>query len=111
MDIRHILVGVCIYIWILFDCHVDSDNNCNRCNNIKTKGEYKSMTLQQVIDELKNIKEQASNDEEIGKESILDAITDIIHDTEGVEFNFSYNDDDHYASFEETDFSSLADMD
>ena len=53
------------------------------------------MTLQQVIDELKNIKEQATNDEEIGKNSVLD-----------MDF-----DDDHYGSFEETDFSSLADID
>ena len=70
------------------------------------------MTLQDVIDELKNIKEQATNDEEIGKNSVLEAITDIIHDAsgDGLDFVFDF-DDDHYGSFEETDFSSLADMD
>ena len=69
------------------------------------------MTIPQIIDELKNIKEQATNDDEIGKEAILEAITDIIHDSSGDEFSFGYGDDDHYASFEETDFSSLADID
>jgi len=70
------------------------------------------MTLQDVIDELKNIKEQAINDEEIGKNSILEAITDIIQDAGdgGLDFDMDF-DDDHYSSFEETDFSSLADMD
>ena len=69
------------------------------------------MTIPQIIDELKNIKEQASNDDEIGKEAILEAITDIIHDSSGDEFSLDFGDDDHYASFEDTDFSSLADMD
>ena len=69
------------------------------------------MTLQQVIDELKNIKEQAVNDDEIGKNSILEAITDIIHEAggDGLDFDMEY-DDDHFGSFEETDFSSLADL-
>ena len=66
------------------------------------------MTLQQVIDELKNIKEQASNDDEITKGSIIEAITDIIHDIEGSEFDFSINDDDAWNdSFEDTDFTKL----
>ena len=70
------------------------------------------MTLQDVIDELKNIKEQATNDDEIGKNSVLEAITDIIHDAGdgGLDFDMDF-DDDHYGSFEETDFSSLADLD
>ena len=38
------------------------------------------MNIQQIIDELKNIKEQAINDDEITKTSIIEAITDIIHD-------------------------------
>ena len=70
------------------------------------------MTLQDVIDELKNIKEQATNDDEIGKNSMIEAITDIIHEAsgDGLDFDMDF-DDDHYGSFEETDFSSLADMD
>ena len=70
------------------------------------------MSLQQIIEELKNIKEQATNDEEIGKNSILEAITDIIHDASGDSLDFDViDDDDHYGSFEETDFSSLSDLD
>ena len=61
------------------------------------------------MEALKNIKEQAVNDDEIGKNSILEAITDIIHDISGNEFSFGEYDDDHYSSFEETDFSSLSD--
>ena len=66
------------------------------------------MTLQDVIDELKNIKEQATNDDEIGKDSVLEAITDFIHDAggDGLDFDMDF-DDDHYGSFEETDFSKL----
>ena len=65
------------------------------------------MTLQDVINELKNIKEQAVNDDEIGKNSILDAITDLIHDSSGDGFDMSFEDEDHYNSFEETDFTKL----
>ena len=69
------------------------------------------MTIQQIVDELKNIKEQATNDEEIGREAILEAITDVIHDAGGDGLDFDIVDDDHYGSWEETDFSSLAELD
>ena len=69
------------------------------------------MTLQQIVEELKNIKEQATNDDGIGKDSIIEAITDIIRDSSCNEFSFDYDDDDNYDSFEETDISSLADVD
>ena len=69
------------------------------------------MTIQQIVDELKNIKEQAINDNDITKNSVVEAITDIIHDAEGNEFSFNYEEDDHFGSFEQTDFSSLADVD
>ena len=69
------------------------------------------MTIRDMIAELKNIKEQATNDDEIGKDSILEAITDIIQDVEGSEFDFNFDDEDNFDSFGETDFSSLADMD
>ena len=66
------------------------------------------MTLQDVINELRNIKEQATNDDQIGKNSILEAITDLIHDSSGDGFDLSFEDDDHYGSFErETDFTEL----
>ena len=65
------------------------------------------MTIQQIVEELKNIREQATNHDDIGKGSILEAITDLIHDAGGTDgFDFDYE-DDHYESFEETDFTKL----
>ena len=65
------------------------------------------MTIQEIIDELKNIKEQSINDNEITKGSIIEAITDIIHDVEGTEYDFIVGDDDEYMSYEEPDFTQL----
>ena len=63
------------------------------------------MNIQQVIDELKNIREQATNDEEVTKVSIIEAITDIIHDAEGSDFDFSFDEDYDFGM--ETDFTEL----
>ena len=66
------------------------------------------MTIKDIIAELQNIKEQSTNHEDIGKEAIIEAITDLIHDASGNDgFDFSFDNDDHYDSFEETDFSQL----
>ena len=65
------------------------------------------MTIQDILAELQNIKEQAVNHDDIGKDSIVEAITDLIHDAGGNDgFDFNY-DEDHYESFEETDFTQL----
>ena len=68
------------------------------------------MSIKEILAELNNIKEQAVNEDNIGKESMLEAITDLIHDIGGNDgldgFNFS-NDDDHYDTFESVDFSEL----
>lgn len=68
------------------------------------------MTIQDILAELNNIKEQAVNEDAIGKESILEAITDLIHDAGGNDgldgFNFT-SDDEHYDTFENVDFSEL----
>ena len=69
------------------------------------------MSLQQIIEELDNIIEQATADEEIGKKAIVEALTDVVRDAKGDDLDFHIDDDDHYGSFEETDFSSLADLD
>jgi len=69
------------------------------------------MSLQQIIEELDNIIEQAEADEEIGKQSMIEALQDVVRDAKGSEMDFSFDDDEHYATFEETDFSSLADLD
>ena len=69
------------------------------------------MDLQHIIAELENIIEQASSDDEIGKEAILEALTDVVRDAKGDDLDFHIEDEDHFSSFEETDFSSLADLD
>ena len=69
------------------------------------------MNLQNVVAELENIIEQASNDDEIGKESILEALQDVVRDSKGDTLDFEVEDEDHFDSFEQTDFSSLADLD
>ena len=69
------------------------------------------MNLQHIIAELENIIEQASSDDEIGKESMLEALTDVVRDAKGDDLDFHIEDEDHLGSFEETDFSSLADLD
>ena len=66
------------------------------------------MTLQNVIAELKNIKEQAINDGEITKDDVMEAITDLIHDASGDEGEWAFEDEDHYGEYErETDFTQL----
>ena len=69
------------------------------------------MSLQQIIEELDNIIEQASSDEEIGKQSILEALTDVVRDAKGNDMDLIFEDEDEFGSYEETDFSSLADLD
>ena len=69
------------------------------------------MTLQHIIEELDNIIEQASGDDELGKESILEALTDVVRDAKGNDMDLVFEDLDEFDSYEETDFSSLADLD
>ena len=68
------------------------------------------MTLQQIVEELENIIEQASADDEISKDSILDALTDVIRDAKGTDMNFTFDGEDDFGYNTETDFSSLSDM-
>ena len=69
------------------------------------------MSLQDIIAELDNIIEQASSDDEIGKEAVVEALQDVVRDAKGDDLDFHIEDEDHFGSFEETDFSSLADLD
>ena len=69
------------------------------------------MTKQELIEQLKNIKDQYLNDSkgEIDADDIIEAITDIIHDTEGndgLDFTMEY-DDEYEESFESVDFTQL----
>jgi hypothetical protein len=62
-----------------------------------------------MTDELSNIVEQATNDDEITKGSMVEALTDLIRELKGndIGFMFDVDEDDHFSSFETTDFSEL----
>ena len=64
------------------------------------------MTIQQIMGRLKDIKEAIANEPHLTMSSVNEAIEDIIHDVEGND-GMSFDSDDHYGSFEETDFSTL----
>ena len=66
------------------------------------------MTIQQIVAELENIKEQTLNNSEITTEDVIEAIDDIISDCKDNSLDFSFEDEDHYGDFErETDFTQL----
>ena len=69
------------------------------------------MSKQEIIEQLKNIKDQWANDTkgEINADVIIEALTDIIQDTEGndgLDFTNEY-DDEYHDSFENIDFTAL----
>ena len=64
------------------------------------------MTIQEIMNKIKDIKANYVNGM-ITSDDMVEHIDDLIHDVEGNDgFNFS-DDDDHYGSFEDTDFSTL----
>ena len=70
-----------------------------------------TMSKQEIIEQLKNIKDQYLNDSggEIDADAIIEAITDVIHDVEGndgIDFSEDY-DDEYYDNFESVDFTQL----
>ena len=65
------------------------------------------MKLHQLLDELDNVIEQGTNDENITKVSVITAITDLVREFRGDDLDFMFESDDHYDSFEETDFTDL----
>tara|TARA_R100001443_G_scaffold112862_1_gene126911 strand:- start:1090 stop:1299 length:210 start_codon:yes stop_codon:yes gene_type:complete len=66
------------------------------------------MTIQQIVAELENIKEQTLNNSKITTDDVIEAIDDIINDCKDNSLDFSFDDEDHYGSFEnETDFTKL----
>jgi len=69
------------------------------------------MSKQEIIEQLKNIKDQFLNDSqnELSADDLIEAITDIIHDTEGndgMDITMEY-DDEYHDSFENIDFTAL----
>ena len=66
------------------------------------------MTIQQVVAELQNIKEQVLNNDKLTTDDMIEAIEDIITDCKDNSMDFSWDDEDHYGDFEkETDFTQL----
>tara|TARA_Y100001938_G_C7809045_1_gene290940 strand:- start:128 stop:337 length:210 start_codon:yes stop_codon:yes gene_type:complete len=66
------------------------------------------MTVQQIVAELENIKEQTLNNSQITTDDVIEAIDDIINDCKDNSLDFTFDDEDHYGSFEnETDFTKL----
>ena len=66
------------------------------------------MTVQQIVAELENIKEQTLNNSQITTDDVIEAIDDIISDCKDNSLDFSFEDEDHYGEFErETDFTQL----
>ena len=63
------------------------------------------MTIQEIMNKIKDIKGSYVNGA-INSEELVEHLEDLIHDVEGND-GMSWNDEDHYDSFEETDFSSL----
>ena len=69
------------------------------------------MTLQRIIEEIENILDQSIDDDEIEKESILEALKDVVRYAKGADsLDFDVEDEDHFSSWQETDFSSLSDL-
>tara|TARA_R100001126_G_C4796240_1_gene134510 strand:+ start:398 stop:607 length:210 start_codon:yes stop_codon:yes gene_type:complete len=66
------------------------------------------MTIQQIVAELENIKEQTLNNSKITIDDVIEAIDDVINDCKDNSLDFSFDDEDHYGEFErETDFTKL----
>ena len=64
------------------------------------------MPIQEIMNKIKDIKANYVNGM-ITSDDMVEHIDDLIHDVEGNDgFNFS-DDEDHYGSFEDTDFSTL----
>ena len=83
----------------------------NKINNVFNKLGNIKMSKQEIIEQLKNIKDQWANDTkgEIDADVIIEAITDVIHDCEGndgMDFTMEY-DDEYEESFESVDFTQL----
>ncbi len=66
------------------------------------------MTIQQIVAELQNIKEQTLNNSKITTDDMVEAIDDLITDCKDNSMDFTFDDEDHYGSYErETDFTKL----
>ena len=64
------------------------------------------MTIQEIMNRIKDIKANYVNGM-ITSDGMIEAMEDLVHDVEGNDGFAFGGEDDHYASFEETDFSTL----
>ena len=64
------------------------------------------MTIQEIIQRIKDIKGNYVNGDITG-DGMVELMEDLVHDVEGNDGFAFGGDDDHYGSFEETDFSKL----
>jgi len=66
------------------------------------------MTIQQIVAELQNIKEQTLNNSKITTDDMIEAIDDLISDCKDNSMDFTFDEEDNYGSYErETDFTKL----
>ena len=63
------------------------------------------MTVQEIIEQIKNIKGNYVNGNITG-EDMVELMEDLIHDVEGND-GMMWDDEDNYGSYEETDFTKL----
>ena len=63
------------------------------------------MTIQEIMNMIKNIKGNYVNGE-ITSDDMVEQLEDLIHDVQGND-GMMWSDEDHYDSFEETDFTKL----
>ena len=63
------------------------------------------MTVQEIIEQIKNIKGNYVNGNITG-DDMVELMEDLIHDVEGND-GMMWEDDDNYGSYEETDFTKL----
>ena len=66
------------------------------------------MTIQQMVAELENIKEQVLNNDKLTTDDMIEAISDLITDCKDNSMDFTFEDEGHYGTFEQdTDFTQL----
>ena len=66
------------------------------------------MTISRIVAELENIKEQTLNNSKITVDDVIEALDDVINECKDNSLDFTFDDEDNYASYErETDFTKL----
>ena len=66
------------------------------------------MTIEQIVAELMNIKEQTLNNSKITIDDVIEALDDVITDCKDHSMDFTFDLEDDYESYErETDFTQL----